>query len=109
MEINEMPESQDSEVQNNETEAPESGTSVFENRLDVSPVKRAADLVRGELHKVIIGQDKMLDQLLAALFCGGHVLVEGVPGIAKTLTAKLLAQSLKLDFSRIQFTPDLMP
>lgn len=104
-----MPESQDSEVQNNETEAPESGTSVFENRLDVLPVKRAADLVRGELHKVIIGQDKMLDQLLAALFCGGHVLVEGVPGIAKTLTAKLLAQSLKLDFSRIQFTPDLMP
>ena len=61
------------------------------------------------MRKVIIGQEDMMDLLLASLFVNGHVLVEGVPGIAKTLTAKLLAQSLKIDFSRIQFTPDLMP
>lgn len=79
------------------------------NRLDVSKVTHTAELVRSELHKVIIGQDDLIDLLLAAMLTGGHVLVEGVPGIAKTLTAKLLAQTLHTGFSRIQFTPDLMP
>lgn len=65
--------------------------------------------VRGEIGKVIVGQEEMIDLMLAGLFTGGHVLVEGVPGIAKTLTAKLLARSLSVDFSRVQFTPDLMP
>lgn len=65
--------------------------------------------VREEVQKVVIGQDDFIELLLAALFCGGHILVEGVPGIAKTLTSKLLAQTLQLEFSRIQFTPDLMP
>lgn len=109
MEINEMPEQQPEENNLSQAEAMETEPAVLENKLDVTPVQRAADLVRTELHKVIIGQDEMMDQLLAALFCGGHVLVEGVPGIAKTLTAKLLAQSIKVDFSRIQFTPDMMP
>lgn len=70
---------------------------------------RAVERARAEVQKVIIGQDDFIEFLLAALFCGGHVLVEGVPGIAKTLTSRLLAQTLQLEFSRIQFTPDLMP
>lgn len=79
------------------------------NRLDLTPVANAVAAVKEELHKIIIGQEEMMDLLLAAIFCNGHVLIEGVPGIAKTLTAKLLAQSMHVDFSRIQFTPDLMP
>lgn len=79
------------------------------NRLDLTRIKLASEMVKEELRKIIIGQEDFLDQLLAALFSGGHVLVEGVPGIAKTLTAKLMAQTLDVDFSRIQFTPDLMP
>ncbi len=70
---------------------------------------QAVTRVREEIQKVIIGQDKFIDMMLAALFSGGHILVEGVPGIAKTLTSRLLAQTLQLEFSRIQFTPDLMP
>ena len=62
-----------------------------------------------ELQKVIVGQAEMVELLLAAMLSGGHVLLEGVPGIAKTLTAKLLAKTLDTKFSRIQFTPDLMP
>ncbi len=69
----------------------------------------AVSRIKEELRKLIIGQEEMLDLLIAALFSGGHVLLEGVPGIAKTLTAKLLAQSMDVGFSRIQFTPDLMP
>ena len=65
--------------------------------------------VRTELAKVIIGQNQMIDLLIAGLLTGGHVLIEGVPGIAKTLTARMLAKSVPADFSRIQFTPDLMP
>ncbi|MBI3232531.1 MAG: MoxR family ATPase [Bacteroidetes bacterium] len=65
--------------------------------------------IKAEIGKVIIGQDETVDLLLAGLFAGGHMLIEGVPGIAKTLTAKLLAKTLSVDFSRIQFTPDLMP
>ena len=79
------------------------------NRLNLTKISTAVDMVKHELRKVIIGQEDMMDLLLASLFVSGHVLVEGVPGIAKTLTAKLLAQSLKINFSRIQFTPDLMP
>lgn len=65
--------------------------------------------IKGEIGKVIVGQDKTIDLLLAGLFTGGHILLEGVPGIAKTLTAKLLARVLSVNFTRIQFTPDLMP
>lgn len=79
------------------------------NQLDLRPVRQVVERVQGELHKVIIGQQETMDLLLAALFTSGHVLLEGVPGIAKTLTAKLLAQAMSVDFSRIQFTPDLMP
>lgn len=77
--------------------------------IDVTPVMEAAEAVKRELRKVIIGQTEYMDLLLVALMTSGHVLAEGVPGIAKTLTAKLLARTVHAEFSRIQFTPDLMP
>lgn len=76
---------------------------------ELNQLAHSVEQVRKELAKVVIGQHDFIELLIASLFAGGHVLVEGVPGIAKTLTAKLLAQTLKVDFSRIQFTPDLMP
>lgn len=65
--------------------------------------------VKREIGKVVVGQDSIIELLLAGIFTGGHILLEGVPGIAKTLTAKLVARVLDVAFSRIQFTPDLMP
>ena len=62
-----------------------------------------------ELKKVIVGQDYMIRRLLLGLFTQGHILLEGVPGLAKTLTVKILSNVLRLDFNRIQFTPDLLP
>ncbi len=75
----------------------------------VHPVAEAADAVRREMGKVLIGQHDLVQQLLTGLFAGGHLLLEGVPGIAKTLSARVMAKSLQLSYSRIQFTPDLMP
>lgn len=83
--------------------------SFMENKLDVSLVQNTTYAIKQEIGKVVVGQNKMLDLLVIALLTNGHVLIEGVPGIAKTLTAKLLAKVIDLDFSRIQFTPDLMP
>lgn len=77
--------------------------------INLSNVHTAVRHVKRELQKVIIGQEELMNLLLAALFVNGHVLIEGVPGIAKTLTAKLLARTLSVEFSRLQFTPDLMP
>lgn len=76
---------------------------------DLQPLKQSVENIRTEIHKVVVGQDDMIDLLLAGLFIGGHVLIEGVPGIAKTLTVNLLAKTLGLGFRRLQFTPDLMP
>lgn len=81
----------------------------FESRTDLSGVEKLVNSIRGEIGKIIIGQHRMIDLLIAALLADGHVLIEGVPGVAKTLTTKLLAQTISADFSRIQFTPDLMP
>lgn len=81
----------------------------FESRLNLQPLKESVAQVKAEIAKVIVGQNKMIDQLLVAVLSNGHVLLEGVPGVAKTISAKLLAKTLSLDFSRIQFTPDLMP
>src|ERR1700722_9226546 len=67
------------------------------------------ELVQDRVHDVIVGQNGMVEQLLVGLLADGHVLIEGVPGVAKTLTAKLLAKLIDTRFSRIQFTPDLMP
>jgi MoxR-like ATPase len=62
-----------------------------------------------EVHKVIVGQDEMIERVFMGLLCGGHVLLEGAPGLAKTLTVSTLARALKMDFKRVQFTPDLLP
>ncbi|HTL06643.1 MAG TPA: MoxR family ATPase, partial [Chitinophagaceae bacterium] len=78
-------------------------------RTDLSGLTAALQRVKDEIAKVIVGQTQMVDLLLAAILADGHVLIEGVPGVAKTLTAKLLAKSIDVQFSRIQFTPDLMP
>jgi MoxR-like ATPase len=81
-----------------------------ENELEaLESCKSATVGIRSELSKVIIGQAEVIDQILIAIFSGGHCLLEGVPGLAKTLMVSTLAKSLRLDFSRIQFTPDLMP
>ncbi|MFC6269290.1 AAA family ATPase [Frigoriflavimonas asaccharolytica] len=81
----------------------------FHARVDLSALQNSLNLVKSEIGKVIVGQENMIDHLLAALLSNGHVLIEGVPGVAKTITAKLLAKAISVDFSRIQFTPDLMP
>jgi MoxR-like ATPase len=81
----------------------------FESRIDLGPLQEAAGRVRRELGKIVVGQDRMVTLLLAALLADGHVLIEGVPGVAKTLTAKLIARTVSATFARIQFTPDLMP
>ncbi len=78
-------------------------------RLDLSLVNEKVKAARAEIGKYLIGQHEMVDLLLVGVFTGGHVLLEGVPGIAKTLTAKVLSKTLSVDFSRIQFTPDMMP
>jgi MoxR-like ATPase len=81
----------------------------FENRIDLSQLSDGVARMRTEFEKYVVGQPKMLDLLLVALLADGHALIEGVPGVAKTMSAKLLARLLKVDFSRLQFTPDLMP
>src|SRR5437762_12975953 len=75
----------------------------------VEQLRLAHKRLREELGKIIVGQEKVLDQLLMAIFCRGHALLMGVPGLAKTLMVSTLAQALDLSFKRIQFTPDLMP
>ncbi len=78
-------------------------------RTDLTALQTSIEMVKTEIKKIIVGQDKTIELLLAAVFADGHVLIEGVPGIAKTLIAKILAKTISADFSRIQFTPDLMP
>jgi MoxR-like ATPase len=82
---------------------------LFIQRTDLSALSEAVTSIRHEIKKVIVGQDEMVKLIIAALLADGHVLIEGVPGVAKTLTARLVARSLDISFSRIQFTPDLMP
>lgn len=79
--------------------------------MDFTPtvIRDKHDRLMNELKKVIVGQDEFLEHLVIALFTGGHVLIEGVPGIGKTMSAKTLARTFKADFARIQFTPDLLP
>src|SRR5512141_1876297 len=77
--------------------------------MELVTVRSVADHLREQIHRVVVGQDAAIDLLLVALLCEGHVLFEGVPGIAKTLIARAFAGGLSLGFSRVQFTPDLMP
>jgi MoxR-like ATPase len=81
----------------------------FENRIPLEELKEAVDNLKSQLSQIIIGQEDFIEFLIIALLADGHVLIEGVPGVAKTITAKLFARTLETDFSRIQFTPDLMP
>ncbi len=81
----------------------------FQNRIDLEKLNSVAKQLRSEIGKVIVGQKQMIDQILIAILSDGHILIEGVPGVAKTLTAKLAAKCFSAKFSRIQFTPDLMP
>jgi MoxR-like ATPase len=83
--------------------------SFFETRTDLSALQSSVDQLKQEIGKVIVGQEQMVELLLAGILSDGHVLIEGVPGVAKTLTAKLLSKCISVGFSRIQFTPDLMP
>ncbi len=80
-----------------------------QQRIELGGLYRSMEDIRNEVSKVIVGQHKMLDLMLTGLLCDGHILIEGVPGVAKTLAAKLMAKIIDVDFSRIQFTPDLMP
>jgi MoxR-like ATPase len=81
----------------------------FESRINTNDLVNQAMAIRHEIGKIIIGQHDLIDMLIVSLLAEGHVLLEGVPGVAKTLTTKLLAQAVDTNFSRIQFTPDLMP
>ncbi|HTC03690.1 MAG TPA: AAA family ATPase, partial [Xanthobacteraceae bacterium] len=77
--------------------------------MDVQEIRAIADRMRREVRKAVVGQDEVIDLMLTSLLVGGHILLEGVPGTAKTLISRAFAASLALHFGRIQFTPDLMP
>jgi MoxR-like ATPase len=83
--------------------------NLFEQRTDLTQLHQSVEQLKNEIGKVIVGQEQMIELLLAGVLADGHILIEGVPGVAKTLTAKLLSKAISVDFSRIQFTPDLMP
>jgi len=82
---------------------------IFEQRTDLSELGNAVERIKTTLGKIIVGQQESIDLLLAGILADGHILIEGVPGVAKTLTAKLIAKTIDAQYSRIQFTPDLMP
>ncbi len=82
---------------------------LFNNRTDLSDLRNAVEQLRLEIAKIVVGQHQMVDLILSAILADGHVLIEGVPGVAKTLTAKIVARTISSGFSRIQFTPDMMP
>jgi len=81
----------------------------FNSRIPLEDLKDSVARLKEQLSKIIVGQEEFIELLIVSLFANGHVLIEGVPGVAKTITAKLFARTLETDFSRIQFTPDLMP
>lgn len=83
--------------------------NLFEQRTPVTELNNALGEIRTEISKVIVGQQQLVNLLLIGLLCDGHILIEGVPGVAKTLAAKLMAKIIDVKFSRLQFTPDLMP
>jgi len=81
----------------------------MDDRAAIERLKESHEKIRSEIHKVIVGQEKVVEELLLAIFSQGHCILEGVPGLAKTLLVSTLARALSLSFNRIQFTPDLMP
>lgn len=87
----------------------ENNSEMFESRLDLGKVKQSYESIQAELQKVIVGNEALVEKIIIAVFCEGHILLEGLPGVAKTLIAKCVAKTMDTEFSRIQFTPDLMP
>lgn len=81
----------------------------FNSRIDFSELSQSVQEIKNEIGKIVVGQPKLVEQMLVAILANGHILLEGVPGVAKTLSAKLLAKTIDVKFNRIQFTPDLMP
>src|SRR6188508_1828789 len=77
--------------------------------MDLNTVREVSHRLKEQVHRVVVGQDHAIDLLLTAVLCEGHILFEGVPGVTKTLLARTFASGLSLTFSRVQFTPDLMP
>ena len=98
------------QLNNPEENTPQENDSLdFKSRLDLSELQQNVTAIKSELGKVIVGQHQMIEMIIASMLTNSHSLIEGVPGVAKTITAKLLAKALDVNFSRIQFTPDLMP
>src|SRR5579859_4261798 len=83
--------------------------SIFIQKTSLEELRQAVEELKSEIGRVVVGQEQMIELLLAGILADGHILIEGVPGVAKTLTAKLLSKVISVGFSRIQFTPDLMP
>ncbi len=81
----------------------------FQSRIDFTELNQSVLQIREQIGRVIVGQQQMVEQMIIAILANGHILIEGVPGVAKTLSAKLLAKTIDAKFNRIQFTPDLMP
>lgn len=100
---------QNTENDFNQLQQGQNSQNEFRSRIDMIELHNTLEKVKAEIGKVIVGQESMIEHLLVALLSNGHVLIEGVPGVAKTITAKLLAKTIDVGFSRIQFTPDLMP
>lgn len=105
------PDASPEETNPNNTEANElsNNDNAFESRIDLAPLQEAVEAIKKEVAKLIVGQNEMVELLIISILTNGHSLIEGVPGVAKTISAKLLAKTMDIDFSRIQFTPDLMP
>lgn len=93
----------------NTTERPEVMSVAEQAQADLDRLQRARSQILSQLSKIIVGQQDVVEQLLISIFARGHCLLEGVPGLAKTLMISSLAKTMNLSFSRIQFTPDLMP
>ncbi|HLV23643.1 MAG TPA: MoxR family ATPase, partial [Moheibacter sp.] len=91
------------------SESPHISGLDFTNRIDLVKIKNGVSEIKEQLGKVIVGQEEFIELLMVSILANGHALIEGVPGVAKTITAKLLARTMDVGFSRIQFTPDLMP
>src|SRR5262245_37492147 len=89
--------------------APQTPSPYVDDVQAVARLHESYQIIRSEVQKIIVGQEEVIDQLLIALFARGHVILEGVPGLAKTLMISSLAKCLGLNFRRIQFMPDLMP
>lgn len=87
----------------------ESREVAFNNRMSLDELHTSVQSLKSQLSRIIVGQEEFIELLIVGLLSNGHILIEGVPGVAKTITAKLFAKTLQTEFNRIQFTPDLMP